>query len=166
MTFRNTPRLMLCAAVASMIAVSSTPVVAATATGSLVISATVLSTCALTGGTIPFGNYTSAQVDQTGTLSVLCTSGVPYSIALDAGAGTGATITARKMTGSGGGTLNYSLFRETGRTSNWGNTGTTDTVSSSGSGLLQTITVYGRIPAGQTPIVGVYTDTVTVTLTY
>jgi spore coat protein U-like protein len=68
------------------------------------------------------------------------------------------------MTGSGGGTLNYSLFRETGRTSNWGNTGTTDTVS--GSGLLQTITVYGRIPAGQTPIVGVYTDTVTVTLTY
>ena len=93
-------------AVASIIALSSAPAVAATATASLAISANVLSTCSLTGGSIPFGTYTSAQLDQSGTMSVLCTNGVPYTVALDAGAGSGATISARKMTGSGGGTLN------------------------------------------------------------
>jgi spore coat protein U-like protein len=87
MNRKHISRLASGTAIAAMIAVSSAPAIAATATGSLVISATVLSACAPTGGTIPFGNYTSAQLDQTGTLAVLCTSGVPYSIALDAGAG-------------------------------------------------------------------------------
>lgn len=154
------------AAISSILAISNTPASAASSTASLAVSATVLSTCALTGGVIAFGTYTSAQLDQTGTLTVLCTSAVPYTVALDAGAGSGATIAARKMTGSAGGTLNYALYRETGRTSNWGNTGAADTVAGNGSGIVQTLTVYGRIPAGQTPIVGAYTDTVTVTLTY
>lgn len=154
------------AAVSAIVAIASVPAVATTTTASLAISANVLSTCSLTGGSIPFGTYTSAQLDQSGTMSVLCTNGVPYTVALDAGAGSGATISARKMTGSGGGTLNYSLYRETGRTSNWGNTGTSDTVAGTGSGVAQTVTVYGRIPAGQTPLVGSYTDTVTITLTY
>ena len=172
MTIKQTSRLARIASAASVVsaasllAVSSMPAVAASATAALAVSATVLSTCALTGGVIAFGTYTSAQLDQTGTLTVLCTSAVPYTVALDAGTGSGATITARKMTGSAGGTLNYALYRETGRTSNWGNTGAADTVAGNGSGIVQTLTVYGRIPAGQTPIVGAYTDTVTVTLTY
>ena len=156
---------LLSAAIALTFAASTAPAIAATATGTLVISATVLSVCALTGGTVPFGNYTGAQLDQTGSLSVLCTSGVPYTISLDAGTGTGATTAARKMT-TVGGTLNYALYRETGRSTNWGNVINTDTVAGTGTGLLQTVSVYGRIPGGQTPIVGVYADTVTVTLTY
>jgi spore coat protein U-like protein len=162
---KNTSRLG-CAAVALMIAASSAPVIAATATASLTISANVLSTCSLTGGSIPFGTYSAVAVDQTGTLSVLCTNGVPYTIALDAGTGTSATTTNRKMTGSVSGTLNYTLYRETGRTTNWGNTVGTDTVPGTGSGVSQTVTVYGRIPAAQTPLVGSYADTVTVTLAY
>ncbi len=165
--FGKTNLRLAAAATALVLAASSAPVMAVTSiTGSLAISASVLSTCALTGGAVAFGTYAATQLDQTGTLGVLCTSSVPYTIALDAGAGTGASITARKMTSSGGATLNYNLYRETGRSSNWGNTNTTDTVAGTGTGLLQSVTVYGRIPAGQSVVAGVYTDTVTVTLSY
>ncbi|MFX5809037.1 spore coat protein U domain-containing protein, partial [Acinetobacter baumannii] len=52
------------------------------------------------------------------------------------------------------------------RSNNWGSTIGTDTVTGTGSGLTQTLTVYGQIAAAQTPLAGAYSDTVTVTLTY
>lgn len=142
------------------------PALAATASASLVISATVLASCIVTGSTIAFGNYTSTQLDQTGNIGVLCTNGTAYTIGLDPGAGSGATTSVRKMTGSLGGTLNYALYRDSGRTNIWGSTSGTDTQAGTGNGLLQNLTVYGRIPSGQTPSAGAYTDTVIVTLTY
>ena len=155
------------AALASAILASSAPAFAvSTTTGSLINTATVLASCTVVGSTIAFGNYTSSQVDQTGNIAVLCTNGTTYTIALDAGAGTGATTSVRKMTGSLGGTLNYALYRDTARSNNWGSTTGTDTQAGTGNGLVQNLTVYGRIAASQTPLAGVYTDTVTVTLTY
>lgn len=41
-----------------------------------------------------------------------------------------------------------------------------DTLSGTGNGTTQTVTVYGRAPAPQLPIAGAYTDTVTVSITY
>ena len=78
----------------------------------------------------------------------------------------GAPVYAATATGSLGGTLNYGLYRDSGRTNNWGSTIGTDTQAGTGTGLLQNLTVYGRIASAQTPLAGVYTDTVTVTLTY
>ena len=157
----------LCATLAAAMLASSAPVLASsTATGSLINTATVLASCTVVGSTIAFGNYTSSQVDQTGNIAVLCTNGTSYTIGLDAGAGTGATTSVRKLSGSLGGTLNYALYRDSGRTSNWGSTIGTDTQAGTGNGLLQNLTVYGRIASAQTPLAGVYTDTVTVTLTY
>jgi spore coat protein U-like protein len=118
------------------------------------------------GSTIAFGNYSSAQIDQSGNIAVLCTNGTPYTIGLDAGGGSGATTSNRKMSGSLGGTLNYALFRDSARANNWGSTSGTDTQAGTGSGLVQNLTVYGRIASGQTPLAGIYTDTVLVTLTY
>ncbi len=156
----------LCATLAAAMMVSSAPVFAGNSTGSLIVTATVLASCTVVGSTIAFGNYSSAQVDQSGNIAVLCTNGTNYTIGLDAGAGTGATTSNRKMTGSLGGNLNYALFRDTGRTNNWGSTTGTDTLAGTGSGLVQNLVVYGRIASGQTPLAGVYTDTVLVTLTY
>jgi spore coat protein U-like protein len=164
--FASSKNRLLCATLAAAMLASSAPVTAATATGSLVITATVLASCTVVGSTIAFGNYTSTQVDQTGNIAVVCTNGTSYSVALDAGAGTGATTSVRKLTGSLGGTLNYALYRDSGRTSNWGSTIGTDTESGTGTGLTQNLTVYGRIASAQTPLAGTYTDTVTVTLTY
>ena len=79
---------------------------------------------------------------------------------MDAGNFSGATTTTRRMTGPSAAGLNYSLFSDSGRTTNWGNA-TGSWVS--GTGAAQVLTVYGRIPANQTALIGSYTDTVTVT---
>lgn len=130
------------------------------------MSANVIASCTTVGSSMAFGAYTQATVNQTAAITVLCTNGTSYSIGLDAGVGTGSTTSSRKLTGSSGGTLNYSLYRDSGRTNNWGSTIGTDTQTGTGSGQIQTLTVYGQIQAGGTPLAGTYTDTVTVTLTY
>jgi spore coat protein U-like protein len=91
--------------------------------------------------------------------------GTPYKIGLDAGAGTGATVGSRKMT-SGINLLNYTLYQETGRTTVWGNTVSTDTVNATASILPAIHTVYGRVLSGQNVPAGAYTDTINVTVTY
>jgi len=103
--------------------------------------------------------------DQTNTIQVLCTNTTPFNIGLDAGTASGATVTTRKLT-NGAATINYFLYSNSGRTTNWGNTVGTDTVASTGTGVAQSFTVYGRVPVQLTPTPGIYSDTVTVTLTY
>src|SRR2546423_13707763 len=89
----------------------------------------------------------------------------PYGLGLNAGTGSGATVATRKMT-SGGATVNYSLYTNSGRTTVWGNTVGTDTVSAIGIGAAQSYTVYGRIPPQTTPAPSTYADTITLTVMY
>ena len=74
-------------------------------------------------------------------------------------------MAVRKMT-SGGNTVNYSLYSDSGRTTVWGNTVGTNTVAATGNGAAQSYTVYGRVTAQTTPAPATYTDTITVTVTY
>ena len=141
---------------------------AATATDSFGVTITIQSDCRITTTTtLDFGTQgvLAAAVDATSTLGVICTPSTAYDIGLDAGGGSGATTTTRKMT-SGGATIDYQMFQDAGRTTNWGDTIGTDTVSGTGTGSAQSFTVYGRVPAQTTPATGTYTDTVTVTLTF
>jgi len=101
----------------------------------------------------------------TSALAVQCTSGTAYNVGLDPGQASGATVTTRQMM-NGSNTLNYALYADNGRTMNWGNTIGTDTVAGTGSGATQSLTVYGQIPAGQNPVPGLYTDTITATLNF
>lgn len=138
---------------------------AATATTTFQVTATVLATCQVSATPLAFGNYAGSQTDATSTISVTCTSTTPYQVGLDAGTAGGATVTTRKMT-FGAAELGYALYSDSARTTNWGNTVGTDTVPGTGTGLAQTLTVYGRIPAGSMPTPGAYADTITVTVTY
>jgi len=154
--------------VAVIVAVCLTPqqnALAATATTTFQVTATVLSTCLVSATPLAFGNYSGAQTDATSTVSVTCTNTTPYNVGLDAGLSTGATVTTRAMQ-NGSNTLGYALYSDSARTVNWGNTPGTDTVAGTGTGLAQTLTVYGRIPAGSLPAPGAYADTITVTVTY
>ena len=141
---------------------------AATATSTFTVQMTVTSSCVInSASTLNFGSQgvLVANVDNASTLQVQCTSTTPYNIGLDAGLGTGATVAVRKMT-NGASTINYSLYRDSGRTTVWGNTVGTNTVAGTGNGALQSYTVYGRVPPQATPAAATYSDTITVTVTY
>jgi spore coat protein U-like protein len=122
--------------------------------------------CGISANALSFGTYTGTVLNATSTLQVGCSSGTTYNVGLNQGTATGATVTNRSMTGTGGALLGYKLFSNSGHTTNWGNTVGTDTVPGTGTGVTQSLTVYGQIPAGKPPALGTYTDTITATVTY
>lgn len=130
-------------------------------------TATVQASCLVSASTLNFGStgFLATAVDATSTVGVTCTNGSAYSIGLNAGNGSGATVSARRMT-NGASTVTYSLYRDAGRTIVWGNTVGSDAASGTGTGAMQSFTVYGRVPVQTTPAVGSYSDTIVVTVTY
>jgi len=141
---------------------------AATTNTTFSVTATLQATCTINSASaLNFGTVgmLTANVDQTSTIQVTCTNTTPYNIGLDIGTGTGASVATRKLT-SGGTTVNYTLYSDSGRSTLWGNTVGTDTVTATSNGSAQSYTVYGRIPTQSTPAPGTYTDTITVTVTY
>ncbi|HEY1141235.1 MAG TPA: spore coat U domain-containing protein [Lysobacter sp.] len=158
----------LCIGVAAVLALAPPASTAATKTATFQVLATMVSDCTvISAPNIDFGSVgvTTANTDTTSTLTVACTPGTAYSLSLDAGTGAGSTITDRRMA-SGGNSLKYQLFRDTGRTQNWGNTVGTDTQGGTGNGSNNSYTVYARIPPQTAPAVGSYSSTVTLTITY
>ena len=143
---------------------------AATATTTFNVTATVAASCSATATDLTFGAYNIASatpLDGTSTISVSCTSGTTYTVALNIGAG-GGTFAARRMA-SGGNLLTYNLYTTTGRTTVWGDgTASTATVAGTGSGLLtpNAATVYGRVPINQDVAAGSYASLITVTINY
>jgi spore coat protein U-like protein len=129
------------------------------------VSVTVVKDCGVTATNLAFGTYTGALVDSTSTISVTCTDTTTYNVGLSAGLATGATVTTRSMQ-NGSALLHYSLFSNSGYTTNWGNTIGANTVAGTGNGAVQPLTVYGQVPAGQHPTPGSYADTITVSVTY
>jgi spore coat protein U-like protein len=155
------------AAAALIASLGSSGVRAATQTTTFQVTANVLASCVInSAGVLAFGSYTGVQADNTSTISVTCTNTTTYDLGLDAGTSAGATTATRAMTGPAAQVLNYSLFRDAARTLNWGNLVGTDTLHLTGTGVAQVSTVFGRIPAGQAPSPGGYTDTITLTLTF
>jgi outer membrane usher protein len=132
------------------------------------VSAIVPVDCLLTAGAIDFGSkglLTTAVAAQA-NLSVTCTNGAPYSVALGPGQ-TGTGPTARLMTTTGG-AITYGLYKDNAHTLPWGDAaaGAGTLVSGTGTGAGQTYTVYGYVPVQTTPKPGSYTDSVVITLTY
>lgn len=142
---------------------------AGTATTSFNAKITIVAACSITTpADLDFGStgLITANIDQTTTMNVTCTNTTPYNIGLDKGAN-GASVSARVMKHTSlAATVPYSLYSNSGRTNNWGNTIGTDTLAGTGTGTSQTITVYGRVAPQAAPTPGSYTDAVNVTLTY
>jgi len=130
------------------------------------VTAAVVSACSLSATDLAFGTYSGSLINAISTVSVQCTNATPYNVGLNAGSAAGATVTNRSMTGPGSALLNYKLLRNSARTVNWGNTVGTDTVAGTGTGGVQSLAVYGQLPANQKVLPGSYSDTITVTITY
>lgn len=138
-------------------------------TDDFTVTAEVIDACSMTAGDLDFGNYTSisgSNVDATSTVDVTCTNGTAYTVVLNAGSTSGGSLSARLMTDTTN-TLQYNLYTTSARTTIWGDgSGGTDSVTGTGTGLLQSLTVYGRVPASQNVPVGSYSDLVTAEISF
>jgi outer membrane usher protein len=153
----------------ALVAAGTAPVFAADTT-TFNVEIVILKACdvdAAAATDVDFGDVASTAVntDNAGSLSVLCTPLTPYNISLDNGEN-GASIATRSMTDSTT-LVPYQLYRAAARGAGdvWGATVGTDTYSSIGTGLVQVVPVYGRVPSANFPA-GSYNDVVTATIIY
>lgn len=176
MKHRVLSRLLLSAIAAAGLCVASAAT-AGTSTTTFQVSVNVISGCAINSiPSLSFGNYVQGGGAATGTttISLTCSSGTAFVIALNYGLnGSG---TQRNMeTSPPSGSLPYNLYTDSGYTNIWESTATCGTTGGSspncvygtGTGSAQSFTIYGQIPSGQYPgATGTYTDTVTATVTF
>jgi spore coat protein U-like protein len=149
---------------------------AGTQSSTLSVTATVNANCTIAVGSLAFtpaydpivANATAAQpLNGVGSLSVTCTNASNPAITMGQGANPagGSTNAAplRQMSNGGSGLLSYNLYSDAAMTLPWDNvTGATIT----GTGVAQSVPVYGQIPGGQNAQVGAYLDTVITTITF
>jgi spore coat protein U-like protein len=142
---------------------------AAAASASFPVNASILSACALGATGINFGEVgtagaTTSQTDSTGTITVTCTTGAAYSVTLGNGLH---NVGVQRNVQSGSNALGYDLYKDPARDTVW--TGAAAPVTGIGTAASQVITVYGRI-AASLPLAASkgtsYADTVLVTLAY
>jgi spore coat protein U-like protein len=128
--------------------------------------------CTASTTAVSFGTYDTLSAindDSVGTITVDCNAG-ERNIVASINGGSSGSIAARTLR-NGATILNYNLYTTAGRNIIWGDgtsgsTVTLNFVNSAGGVRHYNGTVYGRIPALQPVGPGVYTDTVTVTITY
>jgi len=130
------------------------------------VNATVINNCTISTTPIAFGanGVLNAALRKTGTLSVQCVNNNAYQIALNGGIVSG-SVTGRQMKNSATSEkISYQLSATLDGTI-WGDgSGGTTLYSGTGNGAVQTMTMYGMVPAQGTPTPGDYKDTVTATI--
>lgn len=163
------------------VSLCSTPVLAATVTGNLAVTATIQESCHLdstAGGSlgnalIDFGTIssfaTAVDADTTtaggAALSIICTDGTTYDVS--AALGNNPDGAQRRMVNTSSATdyLPYDLYADAAYATLIDNS--TAFYSGTGNGQTQAIHLYGRIPAGTLlPAAGSYNDLVVLTVTY
>jgi spore coat protein U-like protein len=129
--------------------------------------------CSFSAGpnALAFGAYdpgAATPADSSCTFTYACSSG-SYKPFIQLSTGASGSFAQRFMTGSGG-QLGYNLYSDAARTAIWGDspTGLYQYVLGrpKGGSHGETLTIYGRILAGQWVRPGSYADSITVTLNF
>jgi spore coat protein U-like protein len=169
-TFAGTLQAELDYAAYLLIAPSCASLTSPSSTFSFTVGASVINDCTIAATNINFGTagVLSTTLTATGTLTVACTNDDVYSIAISAGAGSGATVGDRVMTRSGGtDRIHYQLYQNASYSLPWGDgTNGTTALTGTGTGSSQSVTVFARVLPQTTPQAGTYIDTVIATITY
>jgi len=127
-------------------------------------------TCTISVTSVNFGTYNvfgGSATDSTGTITIFCNNQA-HNISVTLSKGASSTYNARTML-RGGEALSYNLFRDAARSSIWGDgTGGTSTYTDNNppNATNITLTVYGRVPAGQDVSAGSYSDTVAAVINF
>jgi spore coat protein U-like protein len=133
----------------------------------MAVQAIIAPACTIGAGALAFGGYdpiganATAPLDAQGSFQVACTRNTVYAVAL--GPGSFAAGATRQMA-NGAQRLAYELYSDPGRTAPW--SGASTVAGTAASILPVTLTVYGRIPAGQGVSPGSYADTVQSTINF
>lgn len=156
-------------AILTGLALAPSAALASTVNGTMPVSAVTLATCAVVAQPLVFGTLNQiggAATDSQTTVVVTCTPGVTYDVGLDQGTHEASSVRHMQSALSTA-QIPYLLFSNGSRTTAWGATVGTNTVSGNAGVLPATLTVYGRVPANA-PLAaaGIYTDVVTVTVTF
>jgi spore coat protein U-like protein len=140
--------------------------------GSLTVTLTTVGSCSVGGGTLNFGSASllTTNLDGTGTITVNCTNTAPYAVALDNGSN---YLSGRQMTDGLFHYIKYQLYTDAARSQPWTSAASNTSCTSpnscdlgTGSGAIQNLTVYGRVPPQSGAPPGVYTDFLIITITY
>ena len=140
-------------------------------TSTMNVSVSVAHSCSIDSNPMAFGTYdgnASTALEAKATVVSTCTSGAAALITMSAGASAGsgsAEAPVRRMTAGAGKYLVYQVYSDVARGSVWGNTAPTG-VAFTGTGVSQTHTAYGSVPPAQRVAQGVYTDQLSITITY
>lgn len=145
----------------------------ATYSSVLDVSTSVIIACNVSTVSIAFPDYEGpAPVYTNGDVTVTCTLGTVYKIALDAGLNYNGGL-RNVFNGASGDQLKYFLYKDAGRSIEFGDGDYAGTypsgssLSDTGSGLAQPHPVYGRLgPSLISKQAGAYSDTVNVTVYY
>ncbi len=138
------------------------------------VSVSVKHSCSMNTTSMAFGTYdgvvanASNALEATATVISTCTSGAEALITMNAGASAGsgsADAPVRRMTAGPGKYLDYQVYSDAARDTVWGNTIPTG-VALTGTGVPQSLIVYGSIPSAQVVPEGDYSDQIYVTISY
>lgn len=161
---------------------SAAPALATSNTQSLTVNGSVTQSCTTLSSaqTLTFPAYdfqaNASTPDDGGPVSYTtqCTKGSSVAFSVDGGANYAHTSGTRAMKSTGTSDfLNYGLFQDTGRATAWAFNSSTGagangpTLNPTSDTQTLTLTIYGRIPAGQdVSVASDYTDSVTVAINY
>lgn len=130
------------------------------------VDATVIKECAIDGGNLVFPNTSllTANVDATVNIQIECTGAVPYTLAPTKAQGNYSEIGLSYGLQSGSDWIGYRLYTDASRTTEFAPSAGTITGTSTGG--VEQIPVYARIPAQTSQPAGVYSDVVSLSLTF
>jgi spore coat protein U-like protein len=153
---------------------ASSTAFAATASGSVAVTATIGANCILTTVPMAFGVYdplSATPKTANGQVQLVCTVGAAPAVAVDNGLNASG---AQRRLGSGANMLNYDVFTPVTNAANAACAYTTAyptvapgfALTAAPSTASRTYNLCGQIPALQSVPNGSYTDTVTATITF
>lgn len=119
----------------------------------------------------PQGANATAPLDASGLLTIECNPGakqmeVSFGQGMYAASGSSCSFPLRQM-GQGAHRMRYDLYRDAARSQVWGCTSATSEHRELSKNVpINNFIIYGRIPAGQNPAVGLFSDTISVDVSF
>jgi spore coat protein U-like protein len=114
----------------------------------------------------PPATFLDTAITAQAQFQIRCSNGTVGIISLNGGSDSSVSIDPRTME-NGADVVNYNLYTAADYMTIWGDGGPVgSTVSHTGTGVQDTLTIYGQVPSQTTPPPELYSDTVTITVTF